>query len=344
MIIFCLYNHKGGVSKTTTTFNLAHYLAKNDKRTLVVDGDPQCNITELLLANKLNELDEEEEASSKPIAIPGNSLLEILSPRLDGEEASVDIERAQAIEINKNLLLIRGSVDLSSIEDKLAESHIQRFSSKTHEKRNYVALGDFLVRFAEKNKIDCVLIDVGPSSGALTRSLVLACDAFFVPVAADRFNVQAIKTLSSILDRWMLEHEQIYEDFKAMGLPIRLGKPKFLGVISQFFKTYKGVPKKSYQYWIKQIPDAIDSNLLPILRKYSSPDLDLTSGLEKETCLIAQIPDFGGLGPIMHETGKPIFELTSDDTTWTGVTWDQAHERISNYESLLNTISAQLGE
>nr|WP_252091724.1 ParA family protein [Pseudomonas sp. MWU13-3659] len=63
--VITLYNHKGGVSKTTTTFNLAHYLANQGKRVLAIDADPQCNLTELMLAPMLAQLDELERTSGK---------------------------------------------------------------------------------------------------------------------------------------------------------------------------------------------------------------------------------------------------------------------------------------
>ena len=43
--IISLFNHKGGVSKTTTAFNLGWAMAESGKRILIVDGDPQCNLT-----------------------------------------------------------------------------------------------------------------------------------------------------------------------------------------------------------------------------------------------------------------------------------------------------------
>src|SRR5664279_3280047 len=47
--IISMFNHKGGVSKTTTTFNLAWMLASKGKRVLMVDADPQCNLTGIVL-------------------------------------------------------------------------------------------------------------------------------------------------------------------------------------------------------------------------------------------------------------------------------------------------------
>lgn len=48
--IISLFNHKGGVSKTTTTFHLAWILAEQGKRVLMVDADPQCNLTGVCLS------------------------------------------------------------------------------------------------------------------------------------------------------------------------------------------------------------------------------------------------------------------------------------------------------
>ena len=48
-----LFNHKGGVSKTTTTFHLGWMLASKGHRVILVDADPQCNLSGLILGLKV---------------------------------------------------------------------------------------------------------------------------------------------------------------------------------------------------------------------------------------------------------------------------------------------------
>lgn len=348
--IITLYNHKGGVSKTTTTFNLAHYLATTGKKVLAIDADPQCNLTELMLAPLLAELDEKERQTGVEQKLDGTSLLEILIPRLEGEIAQIGLESVKTITIKENLELLRGDVALSSIEDALAEAHVQRFSNKTHEKRTYVALGDLLERYGAENQIDYILIDVGPSSGALTRSCFLTCDGFFVPTSPDRFNVQAIGTLTSIIERWIDEHQQIYENFKGLDLPVKPGRPQFLGIILQNFKIFGGQPKPSYRMWMERIPTKAENTLFPMLRNFNTDTSDLTSGLAGENIVVTRIRDFQSLAPLMQEHGKPIFSITQDDTRvmdqagrpWSGPVWESAQERMKNYEERIQEIVQHL--
>jgi len=348
--IITFYNHKGGVSKTTTTFNLAHLLSLNGKKVLTVDADPQSNLTELMLAPVIAELDERERVTGEEYELEGTSLLQLLKPRLDGDIAEIALESVQTIKINDNLELLRGDVNLSSIEDSLSEAHIQRFSNKTHEKRTYVAIGDILQRYGAENDIDYILIDVGPSSGALTRSCFLVCDGYFVPTAPDRFNVQAIGTLSIIIRKWMGDHQQIMDDFKELGLPIRKGLPKFLGVVLQNYKIRDGKPKPTYQMWMDRIPLKVASSLFPAINKFSDATHDVTSNLKGDKIVVSRIRDFEGLIPIMQEHGKPMFSITKDDTRvtndkgtpWSGVAWSQAEDRMSSYQSCIQELADNL--
>lgn len=349
MLIATLYNHKGGVSKTTTTFNLAHYLVSQGKRVLLVDADSQCNLTELCLSKVIAELDEVAQTTGEFKELPGTSVLDALKPRIDADVPFVNIDAICPIPLREGLDLLRGSVDLTTIEDDIAEAHTQRFAARTHLMRTYVAIGDFLVRLGVQRKYDYIFIDLGPSSGSLTRAFFLACDVFFVPVAPDRFNVQAIKTLSSIVGRWIEEHEQIRQDYESYSLPVRHGRPIFLGAISQFFKTFKGKPKAGFVVWIQRIPEQISACLVPVLEKFSTKDR-LLCPIKKDEFIAAQIPDFGTLGPLMQEVGKAVFEISAQDTQlvtesgmpWVGATWKDAEARMATFRGCFAQLALRL--
>ncbi len=318
----------------------------------MVDADPQCNLTEIALAPTIEKLDTKAAttASAKIQELPGSSVLDALNQRIKGDAAFIDLAKIKTHKVGENLYLLRGSVDLSSIEDELAEAHMQRMSMRTNLMRTYVAVGDFLTRLAEKEQFDYVFIDVGPSSGALTRAFFLVCDAFYIPVAPDRFNVQAIGTLSKVIDRWMTEHALIYKQYQELNLPIRIGKPAFLGAIVQSFKLYKGKPKPGFKLWMTRLPKEITKTLKPVMHKHESGNKLF---LPTATAAIAvEIPDFHQLAPLMQEMGKAVFNLKKSDTArisetgqeWIGNNWKQAEARMEDYRGRFKTLAVRLNK
>jgi cellulose biosynthesis protein BcsQ len=347
--ILTLYNHKGGVSKTTSTFNLATYLADHGSKVLIVDADPQCNLTEIALAQTIEALDIKAARSPRKQTVPelpGSSVLDALNQRIKGDAAFIDVGKVKTHKVKTNLHLLRGSVDLSSIEDDLAEAHVQRLAMRTNLMRTYIAVGDFLARLADKERYNYVFIDVGPSSGALTRAFFLTCDAFFLPVAPDRFNVQAIGTLSKILDRWMSEHALILKSYRDLDLPVREGKPAFLGAIVQAFKLYKGRPKPGYELWMSRLPTQIRRSLKPVMQKHASSNASLYLPTLNQP-IATEIPDFSQLAPLMQEVGKAVFNVSQEDTAritesgqpWMGNNWAQAKERMAEYKQRFRTLA-----
>lgn len=145
--IITLYNHKGGVSKTTTSFNLAHALAEHKgAKVLLVDADPQCNLTEICLAQLIDKLDAEEEKSGKEEKLPGTTILEALGPRFNGDRPDVDVDSINLVHPDSDwqVFLLRGDISLSEAEDRLSQAHSFRTTTEIHQKRNYIAIYDML--------------------------------------------------------------------------------------------------------------------------------------------------------------------------------------------------------
>jgi chromosome partitioning protein len=341
------------VSKTTTTFNLAHALAEDGKNVVVVDADPQCNFTQLFMAPIIDQLDERSSKEHEIIPLPGTTVLEALSPRFSGKTENVDVSAIKLVPspYYKNIQLFPGDVDLNTAEDDLSQAHVQRMSSSVHWKFSYVAIYNMIQELGRRENADYIFIDVGPSAGSLTRACFLASDAFFVPAAPDRFNVQAISSLSRIIDKWIDEHRQVVQSFRDLGLTISEGLPLFLGTIVQNFKLARGGEAKAgFKLWMERLPERVDADFIPVLQKWSRKGgRDLLSVVKRFGDTEAgRIPDFASLGTVMQDCGKPVYDLSQDDTRavnpggYSGVVWDDAKERMAKWREIFRALEERL--
>lgn len=108
----CLFNHKGGVGKTTLTFNIASALADLGNRVLLVDSDPQCNLTALLIAS-----DVLDDLLDKSDTADGETLWTALKPVVEGKGS---FKICPPISLaHKNLFLLPGDIRLSDFENEL---------------------------------------------------------------------------------------------------------------------------------------------------------------------------------------------------------------------------------
>lgn len=335
--ILTLYNHKGGVSKTTTTFNLAHAIADRFKtKVLMVDADPQCNLTELALSQLIETLDQQAADQDTDNQLPGTTILDALNPRFIGDRSKVDIDAIELLQVpdsDERVFLFRGDIALSESEDTLSQAHSMRTTNDLHQKRNYVAVHDMLRRLGEKHGFGHILVDVGPSAGALTRACFLASDIFMVPVFPDRFNFQAIGSLSQIISKWISEHSLIVDDFKKLGLNVAAGKPQFRGLIVQRFQKYGGEPKPAFDHWMKRIPQRATSQLMPSLVE-AAKDAQTVAEHCWTAPTIAEIGEFASLAPMMLTWGKAVWKLTPAETGWSGNVWVQRKEAMDSFRDL----------
>src|SRR4051812_47979342 len=100
--LISLFNHKGGVSKTTTAFNLGWMLARQNKRVLLVDCDPQCNLTGMVLG--LEDLETADSIQGTRDGKPLN-IREALAPAFESRPSLIQAVECIQIPRNTNLFL-----------------------------------------------------------------------------------------------------------------------------------------------------------------------------------------------------------------------------------------------
>ena len=184
-----LFNHKGGVSKTTTTFNLGWMLAQQGHRVIMVDADPQCNLTGMVLdyggPRALEKFYDSE---------TGRNLKDGLAPAFESRPEPLRAVDCFQVTGRDNLLLLPGHIGLSEYEVTLGIA--QELSGSIQTLQNLPgSITRLLEKTAEKHGADYLLIDLNPSLSSFNQNILLTSHYFIVPTNPDYFSAMAVQSL-----------------------------------------------------------------------------------------------------------------------------------------------------
>jgi chromosome partitioning protein len=169
MRTIAVVNQKGGCGKTTTAINLAGFLARDGRRTLVVDMDPQAHSTLGLLRHP-------------PADAP--TLFDVFARALDGRGPSLG---EVALPVSDGLAVAPSDVRLSAVQESLAG----------RDRREHILSRQIRTLGAA---YDYVIVDCPPGIGLLTFNALLACDEAIVPVEPSFFALDGVGRLLETLD------------------------------------------------------------------------------------------------------------------------------------------------
>lgn len=289
-----IFNHKGGVGKTTLTVNIAAAVSDLGLRVLLVDSDPQANLSSYLIEEAVvNDLLDQSDTPA------GNTLWSGVKPVVEG---AGEIRQITAIERVNGMHLLAGDIRLAEFEAELASFWAECFQRRVRGFRGTTALSSLVNRASATMDADLVIFDSGPNIGALNRVILLDCEYFVIPAAADLFSLRAIKTLGHTLASWVKDWRTISE-LAPDGLYLLPGRPKLVGYIPQRFKVYGGRPAHDYATMFPRIERAIQEDVLAVLKRVAAP----LGSAAASPLKLGEIKDFGTLANASQRQGVPMW-------------------------------------
>ena len=221
--VIAIANQKGGVGKTTTTFNLGVALAHAGKRVLLVDSDPQGDLTTYM-------------GIHDPDNIPVT-----LSTLMERSIKDEDINSKEAIlKHDEGIDLIPSNLELSSMEVSLVNAMSREFTLRN-------CLSDI------KDKYDYVLIDCMPSLGMITINALACADKVIITVQSEFL---AAKGMSHLMNTVLKVRKQINPNLKVGGILLTMvdGRTNLSKDIANELRSTYGTVFKLYD---NQIPRGV---------------------------------------------------------------------------------------
>ncbi|WP_299336829.1 ParA family protein [uncultured Psychroserpens sp.] len=332
------FNHKGGVSKTTTTFHLGWKLAERGSRVLLVDADPQCNLSGLIMQELFEEYYIDDATKNK-------NLMHGVNSAFQGKPEPIQSFDCYEVPNNENLFLLPGHPNLTELEPALSFSQTSNNAFATMQNLPG-AFNALIEKCCEHHDIEYVLIDLNPGLSAINQNFFSISDLFIVPTNPDPFSLMAVRTLSDVLPRWYQASQQMRISFANSSYPFPTHNPKFSGVVIQRFNIRSGKPSAPYRNNMDEILAVVRNELAPELRRYNmllEDDLYTQTVIPENYCL-AEIPDFQSLLPQSHKFGVPVYALSDDQIEKSGTVLVQMIGKRTEYDEMFIQFASKIEE
>ena len=326
------FNNKGGVGKTTLACNFASWLSrKHGKRVVVIDCDPQANATQLSLTDDLWDTIYEDVDKSRK-----ETLLHVFNDINDGYATICNDYRLHHAE-RFEYTVLAAHPNLATIEDTLSSSWVEFLAAKPAGANRTTWLRSLCTDLNTQHEFEYAIIDMGPSLGALNRSILLGCDAFITPVEPSLFSQYALLNIGTWVTKIIEDYERSRQETlrKSPDLGFKDKLPETLPLtegwigytIQQYLvKKKEGQERtvKSYEYYKSKIA-ASSETLLRLL-----PNENLNGE-------IGTVPYMFSMAPLAQSRHTPIACLKPAD----GLIGGQAKQR-DKYVAQLELIFSEV--
>lgn len=293
MEVVSVINYKGGVGKTTVTANIAAQMAWEGKKVLLIDLDPQANLT----FSFIRPADWEKSfAKDKTIKALFDGLLK--GEAVPIENLIYEPKRAKtALKGNGKLELVCSHLGLINVDLELAT--LLGGGSMKQIKQNFIRvhsrLADALSEI-DDSEYDIVIIDCPPNFNIVTKTAIVASDYILVPTRPDFLSTLGIDYLIRNVDGLVGD----YNDYAKEGND---GTPEIqpatIGVLFNMIQITSGTPISSQATYIQQIRSQSGLDVFP-------------NYISRNDTLFAGAPETGVPVVLTHQTGSTYGRIVSE--------------------------------
>lgn len=319
------FNNKGGVGKTSLVYHLAWTYVGMGQRVLMVDLDPQSNLTAMCTSEERLEA---LWSDDRRLSIRGS-----VQPIMDGVG---DVAPAYLEGLDDGLALIPGDILLSEYEQKLSDAWPRTMDADPAAFRVATSFYRVIQEAATRHAADLVLIDVGPNLGAINRAALIASEYVVTPMGADLFSVQGLRNLGPTLKAWRQQWEKRLAVNPILNLPMPEGKMKPVGYVVMQPNLYGGQVTKAYDKWLVKLPAVYSERLLD---RAAEPGVTVAN----DPSALAVLKHYRSLMPLAQSVRKPIFRLTAADGA-IGAHWSAVQQVGKEFRALATAITHRLRE
>lgn len=335
-----IFNNKGGVGKTTLTWNLADALAEKGKSVLLVDFDPQCNLSIAMLGAESFKSLVSTASSTKTIRSFLQGYLQNTGPG--------PIFVHSGPHTNEKVKLVAGdfwlnvySDSLNVGNDLLTGNGISKFTAlRTLENK----LNESDMRF------DYVMIDLPPSFGGLVRSSLYSSDYLIIPCTSDTFSEYCIGLIAQMLPQFIMDWQTGISRFKQNNYGSKeyddLGMPKYAGWIFNGYDTRSKKMLRADQAHYENI-DKANRKLVEEIKSNKSigysaaalqPDENYNIGKVEDMNVLIQNSLWQNIPVSKLDQHQQVKNLTGDKQGWS----EAQNDLIGKVRTQINNISDRI--
>lgn len=334
--VISVFNNKGGVGKTTMVWNIADSLARRDKRVLMVDFDPQCNLSIAVLGS-------ERFTETLPTEnIPYGKTLRAYLQRFLQSTGDFEFFSHVGKATHSGAELLAGDFWLNVYAEQLNLGSDLLTGTGI---AKYLVLTKLLedANRAGHKPFDFAIIDLPPSFGSLVRAALYSSDYYLVPCTSDTFSAYCVGLIGQMFPRFLDDWKVGLERFKDANRHFQrydtYGRPKFAGWIFNGYDVRSKTINRADQVHQEKIRKAVKEHILEnekLDHVGSLPDDGQIGGIEDMNVLV-QNSIWQSVPISQLADHKPIRGLTGTGG-WAGNQVSQIHALGKEFDKIADRI------